>query len=142
MSLTKQQREEIDKLISSKIEGKLKNYGRETVSMPFLARIIQDSEKIAAYSFIHSISTSLGMSIYEDVSIIIAKPHCDECFKKYSVGGVISQDQKAVIGKIIRELRNKKRKPNITKEIQAVLKADRRNTNPQKSGDIADFYMS
>lgn len=31
MSLTKQQRKEIDTLISSRIEGKLKNYGRETV---------------------------------------------------------------------------------------------------------------
>lgn len=141
MPLTKFQKKEIDTLISSKIDSKLKTYGRETSSMPFLARIIQDNEKIAAYSFIHSISTSLGMSIYEDVSIIIANPHCDECFKKYSVGGVISQDQKTVIGAIVRELRNKKRKPNIKKEIQAILKADRTSTNPQKSGDIADFYM-
>ncbi len=41
--------------------------------MPFLARLIQDAEKIAAYSFIHSMATTLGMSIYEDVSKIIAK---------------------------------------------------------------------
>ena len=141
MPLTKHQKEEIDTLISSKIECKLKKYGRETYSMPFLARIIQDIEKIAAYSFIHSISTSLGMSIYEDVSVIIAKPHCDESFRNYGVGGVISQDQKRVIGTIIRELRNKKREPNIKKEIQAVLKADRKNASSQKSGDIADFYM-
>ena len=141
MPLTKTQRKDIDELISSKIGDKLKNYVRETRSMPFLARIIQDSEKIAAYSFIHSISISLGMSIYEDVSVIIAKPHCDECFKKYGVGGVISKEQKRVIGTIIRELRNKKRTPNIQKEIQAVLKADRENANFQKSGEIADFYM-
>ena len=76
------QKKEIDTLISSKIENKLKNYGRESTSMPFLARMIQDSEKIATYSFIHSISTSLGMSIYEEVSEIIAKPNCDECCKK------------------------------------------------------------
>lgn len=104
MPLTKIQKEEVDNLISSKINKKLKTYGRETSSMPFLARIIQDNEKIAAYSFIHSISTSLGMSIYEDVSVIIAKPHCDECFKKYGVGGVISKGQEKVIGTIIKEL--------------------------------------
>lgn len=141
MPLTIKQRKDIDSLISSKIESKLKNYGRETTSMPFLARIIQDSEKIAAYSFIHSVSTSLGMSIYEDVSVIIAEPHCEECFKKYGVGGVISQEQKKVIGKIIRELRNKERMPNVKKEIQTVLKAGRKNANHQKSGEIADFYM-
>ena len=81
------------------------------------------------------------MSIYEDVSVIIAKPHCDECFRNYGVGGVISKEQEAVIKMIIRELGNKKRTPNIQKEIQAVLKADRKNANSQKSGEIADFYM-
>ena len=141
MSLTTQQKEKIEKLISSTIDKKLKTYGRETYSMPFLARIIQDSEKIAAYSFIHSLSTSLGMSLYEEISVIIAKPYCEECFRNYGVGGVISQDQKKVIGTILRELRNKGREPNIKKEIQIVLKADRKNANSQKSGNIADFYM-
>ena len=40
MSLNKQQKKEIEELISSKIDQKLKTYGRETYSMPFLARII------------------------------------------------------------------------------------------------------
>ena len=109
--------------------------------MPFLARIIQDSEKIAAYSFIHSLATSLGMSLYEEVSVIISKTNCEECFRNYGVGGVISQDQKTVIEKIILELRNKQRSPNIKKEIQTVLKANRQNASSQKSGNIADFYM-
>ena len=141
MPLTKFQKEEIDTLISSKIDKKLKTYGRETNSMPFLARIIQDNEKIAAYSFMHSISTSLGMSIYENISIVIAKPHCDECFRNYGVGGVISQEQKKAIEKIIRKLRDEDREPNIKKEKQAILKADRKNAASQKSGNIADFYM-
>ncbi|MCZ0933312.1 MAG: TdeIII family type II restriction endonuclease, partial [Oligoflexia bacterium] len=106
-----------------------------------LSRIIQDSEKIAAYSFIHSLSTSLGMSLYEEISVIVAKPHCEECFRNYGVGGVISQGQKKVIEAIIRELRNKNRKPDIKKEMQAILKADRKNASSQKSGNIADFYM-
>ena len=72
MALSKNQREEIKNLLIKKIENKLAKYGRETTSMPFLTRLIQDNEKIAAYSFIHSISTTLGMSVYEDVSVIIA----------------------------------------------------------------------
>ena len=141
MSLSKVQKEKIDQLISHKIEKKLKVYGRETSSMPFLSRIIQDNEKIAAYSFIHSVSTSLGMSIYEEVSVIIAEPYCEECFKNHAVGGVISVDQKKTISKIVRELRNKEREPNINKEIQEVLQADTSQEKVQKSGNIADFYM-
>jgi len=123
MSLSKIQKDNIKALLSKKIENKLKLYGRETKSMPFLARLIQDNEKIAAYSFIHSMATTLGMSIYEDVSVIIASDTSQECFRKYGVGGVISKDQKRTITGIITKLRNGSRKANIKKEIEEVLKA-------------------
>lgn len=141
MALSKNQCEKISELLSKKIENKLKNYGRETSSMPFLARLIQDNEKIAAYSFIHSLATSLGMSIYEDVSLIIANETSDECFKSYGVGGVISKNQKVIINKIITELRNGNRKANIVKEIQEILNVSAYGGKFQKSGNIADFYM-
>ncbi|MFO7790410.1 MAG: TdeIII family type II restriction endonuclease [Bacteroidales bacterium] len=141
MSLSKSQRDKITDLLSSKIENKLKKYGRETTSMPFLARLIQDNEKIAAYSFIHSMATTLGMSIYEDVSLIIASETSDEFFKSYGVGGAISRKQKTVINKIIRELRNGDRKANIKKEISEVIAASPSGGQFQKSGNIADFYM-
>lgn len=115
MALSKNQKDRISELLSQKIEGKLKKYGRETTSMPFLARLIQDNEKIAAYSFIHSLATTLGMSIYEDVSLIIASETSDECFKSYGIGGAISRQQKSVINKIITELRNGNRTADIKK---------------------------
>lgn len=110
--------------------------------MPFLYRLIQDSEKVASYSFIHSIATSLGMSIYEDVSKIIANENSQECFTKYGMGGVLSREQKSTIANIIRELRNNpNKKSNIREEIKGVLKASATNGTYQKDGNIADFYM-
>ena len=141
MALSAKQREEIKILSRKKIENKLKRYGRETTSMPFLARLVQDNEKIAAYSFIHSLATTLGMSIYEDVSVVLASENSDECFRNYGVGGVISKEQKSVIGKIINELRNKERKANIREETKQVLNASSIKGKFQKSGNIADFYM-
>jgi hypothetical protein len=135
------QRNKIKELLSSKIEKKLKSYGRETTSMPFLARLIQDSEKIAAYSFIHSLATTLGMSIYEEVSVIIASETSEEAFRNYGVGGVISKAQKTVIADIISKLRNGERKADISREIEEVLAAPAENGEFQKSGNIADFYM-
>lgn len=55
--------------------------------MPFLAKIIQDEEKVAAYSFIHSLATTLGMSIYENVAKIIAEPSSQEAGTKVEVDG-------------------------------------------------------
>src|SRR3989344_6484810 len=106
MALSKSQKEKISALLERKIESKLQRYARETSSMPFLTRLIQDSEKVAAYSFIHSIATTLGMSIYEYISVILAEPTADECFRNYDVGGAISREQKSVIDDIVRKLRN------------------------------------
>ena len=141
MALSNNQKQKITELLSKKIENKLKIYGRETTSMPFLARLIQDNEKIAAYSFIHSMSTTLGMSIYEDVSVIIASETADEAFRNYGVGGIISKEQKMVISNIVSQIRNGERIAEINEEIKEVLSASVENGEFQKSGNIADFYM-
>ncbi len=141
MALSNNQKQKIIDLLSKKIENKLKSYGRETTSMPFLARLIQDNEKIAAYSFIHSMATTLGMSIYEDISVILASETSEEAFRNYGVGGVISNEQKTVISNIISKLRNGTRIAKIDKEIKEVLEASAENGEFQKSGNIADFFM-
>jgi len=141
MALSKNQKEKISSLLEKKIEDKLKRYARETSSMPFLTRLIQDSEKVAAYSFIHSIATTLGMSIYEDVSKIIAEESSKECFTKYDIGGVISRNQKSVIDDIVRKLRNGEQKVDHKKEIDLILKTSAKDGKAQKEGRLADFYM-
>lgn len=141
MSLSSMQIDEIKKILSRKIDNKLKKYGRETSAMPFLARLIQDNEKIAAYSFIHSLATTLGMSIYEEVSVVICRPNCSEVFRNYGVGGVLSKDQKNTINRIINDLRNDDRKANIELEINEILNSKPENGIFQKSGNIADLYF-
>lgn len=141
MALSNQQKKKITALLEKKIEDKLHRYARETSSMPFLTRLIQDSEQVAAYSFIHSISTTLGMSIYEDVSKIIAEETADECFTKYDVGSVISREQKSVIDDIVRALRNGEYRANCAREVKLILSASAKDGKVQKDGRIADFYM-
>lgn len=141
MPLSNNQKEKISALLERKIEDKLKRYARESSSMPFLARLIQDSEKVASYSFIHSIATTLGMSIYEDVSKIIAEETADECFTKYDIGGVLSREQKSVVNDIVRKLRNKEEKVNHDKEVNLILNTTAKDGTVQSEGRIADFYM-
>lgn len=141
MPISNKQNQRIKELLSSKIEQKIQLYGRETTSMPFLARLIQDNEKIAAYSFIHSMATTLGMSLYEEISVILVSETAEEAFRNYGVGGVLSKMQKVVISNIIKELRNGSRQANIKKETQEIIKASAENGEFQKSGNIADFYM-
>lgn len=141
MALSSLQKQRISSLLERKIEDKLRRYARETTSMPFLTRLMQDNEKVAAYSFIHSLATTLGMSIYEDVSKIIAEETAEECFTKYDVGGVISRAQKSVIDDIIRKLRNEEKEVNSDQERKLVLAAPAKDGKAQREGRIADFYM-
>lgn len=141
MALSKNQKEKIATLLEKKIEDKLRRYARESFSMPFLVRLIQDNEKVAAYSFIHSIATTLGMSIYEDVSKIIAEETSEECFTKYDIGGVISREQKSVIDDIIRKLRNGEIKADHKAETERLLSVSAKDGKLQKEGRIVDFYM-
>lgn len=141
MSLTNKQKIKISELLTVKIEDKLKKYARESTYMPFLIRLIRDKEKVASYSFIHSIATTLGMSIYENVSKIIVEDSATECFTQYDLGGMLSKDQKSVIGNIIAELKNGDRTSDIEIESKKVLEADATNGKYQKESRIADFYM-
>lgn len=141
MGLSNDQKKKIKELLRSKIKGKLANYARETSSMPFLAKIIQDEEKVAAYSFIHSVATMLGMSIYEDVAKIIAEPSSEEVATKIKTNGTLSSAQKSAIGSIVNGLRDGTRKVNRIKETQEILKVSAANGKAQKDGNEVDFYM-
>lgn len=141
MTISKTQADEIKNLLQKKLDEKLSRYTRESSSMPFLSSLIQDDKKVAAYSFIHSIATSLGMSIYEDVSAILAKPSSSEVKTKVDMSGGISPKQAETIRKIMTELRNGTRTANKEAETKEILKASRENKKAQKDGRIADFYM-
>jgi hypothetical protein len=139
MVLHQYQIREIKELLRQKINDKLSNYARETSSMPFLAKIMQDSEKVAAYSFIHSIATTLGMSVYEQIAKIIASPNYDIVETGYDVEGIIANEENIVISQIMQEIKNKTRTTNKENEIQEIV-----NCKPNKGRTIkirADLFL-
>ena len=74
MALSKEQKQEIKTYLISKIRAKLAGYDPETNSMPFHFRLL-GKDRMALFSFIHSVNTTLGTSIFEKVGQIIALPH-------------------------------------------------------------------
>ncbi|MEK6913796.1 MAG: TdeIII family type II restriction endonuclease [Nanoarchaeota archaeon] len=139
MTLTKSQISDIKNLLKDKIDKKLKDYARETSSMPFLAKLMQDNEKVASYSFIQSLLTTLGMSIYEEVARIIAEPNFDIAKTGYDVEGEISNEENEIISKILQEIKNKTRKANKEQEIKEILQCKSRTGRKIKVR--ADIYL-
>ena len=139
MTLTEKQITQIKNLLKEKINSKLENYARETSSMPFLAKIMQDSEKVASYSFIHSLATTLGMSIYEKISEIVASTRYDTVKTSYDVEGEISNEENAAISQILQEIKNGTRKSNKEQEIKEILQC--KSKSGRKIKIRADLFL-
>jgi len=139
MPLSDSQKAHIKTILKGKIIDKLANYECETSSMPFLAKIMQDSKQVAAYSFIHSMATTLGMSVYEQVSKIIAAPHFDIAETSYDVVGTISNEENTVISNIIQEIKNGRRAADKDREIREILACNSTTGNRHKVR--ADLFL-
>jgi len=124
MVLNSKQIEKIKGLLRTKLNDKLSKYARETTSMPFLAKLMQDSEKVAAYSFIHSLATTLGMSIYEQISKIIAEDNYEQVETGYDVEGEITNEENSTISQILQEIKNGTRTTNKEQEIKEILECN------------------
>ena len=139
MTLNTKQIGEIKDLLRSKINDKLSKYVRETTSMPFLIKLIQDSEKVASYSFIHSLATTLGMSAYEKIAEIVASAHYDEVKTGHDVEGEITNEENSVISRILQEIKNGTRTANKKQEIKEILKC--KNNGGRKIKIKADLFL-
>jgi len=139
MTLSEKQIKEIKDLLRIKLNDKLSKYARETTSMPFLVKLMQDSEKVAAYSFIHSLATTLGMSVYEKISEIVASTHYDEVKTSYDVEGEITNEENSVISQILQEIKNGTRTANKEQEIKDILKCN--NKGGRKIKIRADLFL-
>jgi len=121
MSLSKQQHSTIKKYLIEKIRGKLATYNPETNAMPFHYRLL-GKDRMALFSFVHSVNTMLGQSIFEQVGEIIAKARNEEAKAQYKdFSGFISKQAVLKIDEIMRELKSAARSPNQNKEVSEIV---------------------
>lgn len=72
MALTSKQIKAVEETITTSIRNKFENYNPEPVVMPFHTRLL-GRDRLALYSFIHSINTSFGTTIFEPVAVSLAE---------------------------------------------------------------------
>jgi len=120
MSLTKGQIEQIEKVIKYSLRRKFQNYNPETKSMPFHYRLL-GRDRMALFSFIHSLNTTFGTSIFEPVAETLASLNFVEAKKQYILGTSISEKAQIEIQHIINELSTGKN-PDKPSEIERIRK--------------------
>lgn len=120
MALTKEQIIIIENVIKESLRAKFQSYKPETNNMPFHYRL-PDWDRMALFSFIHSLNTTFGTSIFEPVAETLASLNFPAAQRQYVVGNAISEQAQNEIQHIMNELTIGK-SPNKKEEIERIRK--------------------
>lgn len=121
MSLSKQQINDIEDVLKGALRHKFQNYKPEPASMPFHTRLL-GKDRIALYSFIHSLNTNFGTSIFEPVGLALAQKNFKMATAQAIAGKQISSIAQNEIQKIIDGLVTASTTPNKNEEIKRIRK--------------------
>ncbi|MPL91537.1 hypothetical protein SDC9_37612 [bioreactor metagenome] len=115
MALTNEQREKIQNVISNCLRNKFKNYVPQNNYMPFHFRLL-GKDRMALYSFMQSLLTTFGTSIFEPVAAALAQTKFARVETQYVVGNTIYSQCQQCVQTIINEL-TIQAKPNKINEL-------------------------
>jgi len=122
MALTHQQCIDIKTLLIVSLKKKFQNYKPEPSSMPFHTRLL-GRDRMALFSFIHSLNTNFGSSIFEPVAKAIANSNFRNVWLKQNAGSSISAKAHEAIQIIMDNLSTATSMPNKVNEINVIREA-------------------
>jgi len=135
MGLSKKQIENIESVLKTALRNKFKSYNPEPAAMPFHTRLL-GKDRLALFSFIHSLNTNFGTSIFEPVALALARKRFREAKSHETAGEYISESAQFIIQKIMDNLTAAHSKPDKRKEIEMIRnvaqKGNMRKVKPTK----------
>ncbi|MFH0938272.1 MAG: TdeIII family type II restriction endonuclease [Planctomycetota bacterium] len=124
MALSQQQIINIESVLRNSLRHKFQNYNPEPASMPFHTRLL-GKDRMALFSFIHSLNTNFGTSIFEPVALVLASTTFASADSQQTAGIKISSEAHKVIQNIMDKLATANSSPNKPDEIEAIRKVCR-----------------
>ena len=121
MGLSKEQIKNIEEVLRKSLRYKFQSYKPESDFMPFHTRLL-GKDRMALFSFIQSLNTNFGTSIFEPVALALAKNNFKMAKSKATAGELISEGAQFKIQKIMDNLITASIAPNKTKETEAIRK--------------------
>jgi type II restriction enzyme len=135
MALTQKQTTDIETVLKNSLRHKFQNYKPEPASMPFHTRLL-GKDRLALFSFIHSLNTNFGTSIFEPVALALANSTFKKAKSQATAGDTISEAAQREIQNIMDNLTAANTKPCKIEEIEAIRKVAQqgimRNVKPTK----------
>ena len=141
MSLTINQKKNIEETLRCSLRNKFQNYNPEPAVMPFHTRLL-GKDRLALYSFIHSLNTSFGTSIFEPVALALGKTKFDNANNQATAGKFISKKAEEVIQDIMNNLIAGRTKPNKEEEIERIREVCQEGEMIEIKPTKVDVYFS
>ena len=117
--VSKNEQKNIEDVLRTCLRNKFQNYHPEPASMPFHTRLL-GKDRMALFSFIHSLNTSFGTAIFEPVAKTLASKNFKTVTSQAIAGDHISENAHKIIQEIMDSLTTAEAKPNKSKEIEAI----------------------
>lgn len=119
MPLTLSQMHAVEEVLRNSLRHKFRNYNPEPASMPFHTRLL-GKDRMALFSFIHSLNTNFGTSIFEPVAKALASANFQSALSQQVAGTKISSEAHNVIQNIMDNLATANSNPDKATEIEAI----------------------
>lgn len=139
MPLTKEQIKKVENTIKESLRNKFQSYKPETNNMPFHYRLL-GQDRMALFSFIHSLNTTFGTSIFEPVAETLASLNFPVAQKQFIVGDTISEQAQTEIQRIMNELTTGN-SPKKSEEIARIRKVCNKGTMNKLKTVKVDLFV-
>lgn len=147
MQLTDDQRTRIEAVITGALRKKLRKYnpadGKKTkMPSPFNVRLL-GKNRMALHSFVHSIGTSIGMSVFEQTAVVVAEGRFPTVEYQADLSGPISGAADVRIQRILDELQAKRCEslPRAGREIGEIRRVCRAGDARRRSMSRVDVRL-
>lgn len=139
MALSVIQKLQIQEVIKTCLRNKFKNYKPESNYMPFHHALL-GKDRMALFSFIQSLNTTFGSSIFEPVAIALSATHFKTAKAQFVVGSEISDFAQREIQEIINEL-SMGTTPNKINEVERIRKVCQKGIMQKLKTVKVDLYL-
>jgi type II restriction enzyme len=140
MALTKEQIQSVEDTIRNSLRNRFQTYNPEPAVMPFHTRLL-GKDRLALYSFIHSLNTNFGTTIFEPVAVSLASSKFKVAKLQMKSGTQISEQAQYEIQKIMDDLTAANNKPDKQKEIELIRKVCQKGEMRTVKPTRVDVYL-
>lgn len=140
MGLKRKQRENVEDVLKTALRNKFQNYNPEPAYMPFHTRLL-GKDRMALFSFIHSLNTNFGTSIFEPVALALARTKFKKAKSHEIAGDYMSEASQFVIQKIMDDLTAANSKPDKEKEIEMIREVAQKGAMRKVKPTKVDVFL-